>query len=119
MDEMWNPREWDNLGTMVCWHRRYILGDEQGRGDPFKHLAMLNRTRAVYLPLYLLDHSGLAMSTESFNDPWDSGQVGWISVSLDKLRREYGWQRVTKARRAKVLEYLQNEVNEYDEYLSG
>ena len=23
-----NPREWDNLGTMVCWHRNYNLGDE-------------------------------------------------------------------------------------------
>jgi len=24
-----NPRECDNLGTMVCWHDRYTLGDEQ------------------------------------------------------------------------------------------
>lgn len=24
-----SPREWDNLGTMVCWHKRYGLGDEQ------------------------------------------------------------------------------------------
>ena len=22
-----NPREWDNFGTMVCFHRRYALGD--------------------------------------------------------------------------------------------
>jgi hypothetical protein len=27
--EDFNPRDWDNLGTMVCWHRNYILGDEQ------------------------------------------------------------------------------------------
>ena len=26
-----NPREWDNLGTMVCGHRRYCLGDEQAQ----------------------------------------------------------------------------------------
>ena len=29
-----NPREeWDNVGTMRCWHRRYNLGDrpEDGR----------------------------------------------------------------------------------------
>ena len=26
-----NPREWDNLGTMVCGHRRYDLGDEQAQ----------------------------------------------------------------------------------------
>lgn len=29
-----SPREWDNLGTMVCWHRRYNLGDEQPQSDP-------------------------------------------------------------------------------------
>ena len=23
-----NPREFDNLGTMVCFHSRYILGDK-------------------------------------------------------------------------------------------
>ena len=23
-----SPREFDNLGTMVCFHRRYNLGDE-------------------------------------------------------------------------------------------
>ena len=23
-----SPREWDNLGTMVCWHNRYDLGDK-------------------------------------------------------------------------------------------
>jgi len=29
-----SPREWDNLGTMVCFHSRYILGDEQPGGRP-------------------------------------------------------------------------------------
>ena len=24
-----SPREWDNLGIMICSHRRYNLGDEQ------------------------------------------------------------------------------------------
>lgn len=23
-----NPREWDNAGRMLCWHRRYSLGDK-------------------------------------------------------------------------------------------
>lgn len=30
-----NPRkEYSNAGTMVCWHSRYDLGDEQRRDDP-------------------------------------------------------------------------------------
>ena len=28
-----SPRDWDNLGRMVCWHSRYNLGDEQRRDD--------------------------------------------------------------------------------------
>ena len=23
-----SPREWDNVATMVCWHRNYSLGDK-------------------------------------------------------------------------------------------
>ena len=29
-----NPRDWDNLGVMACWHRRYDLGDEQPQCSP-------------------------------------------------------------------------------------
>lgn len=29
-----SPREWDNLGTMVCWHRRYNLGDKTDYKTP-------------------------------------------------------------------------------------
>ena len=29
-----SPREWCNVGTMVCWHRRYNLGDEQPKCGP-------------------------------------------------------------------------------------
>lgn len=29
-----SPRDWDNLGTMVCWHRNYTLGDEQPHQSP-------------------------------------------------------------------------------------
>jgi hypothetical protein len=29
-----SPREWSNVGTMVCWHRRYDLGDEQPKCSP-------------------------------------------------------------------------------------
>ena len=45
--------------------------------------AMLNviSEKYIMMPLYLMDHSGLAMQTESFHDPWDSGQVGWIYVT--------------------------------------
>lgn len=33
-DSPFSPREWDNVGTMVCWHRNYNLGDEHSYSYP-------------------------------------------------------------------------------------
>jgi hypothetical protein len=112
-----SPRSWDNLGTMVCWHRRYNLGDEQPRQDPEDYCADL--PARIELPLYLYDHSGITMSTGPFSCPWDSGQVGFIYVTLERIRKEYGWKRITKQRRAKIEGYLRSEVGTYDDFLRG
>lgn len=32
-----SPRDWDNLGTMACWHGRYTLGDEQPECSGIEH----------------------------------------------------------------------------------
>lgn len=111
-----NPRkDYDHIGTMVCWHRRYNLGDVDGRrhygdGDDFllalaaKHtseeLDDMERVMAivqqhyVMLPLGLIDHSGISMYVGSGphacdSGGWDSGQVGWIYVSAEKAFKEW------------------------------
>ena len=71
----------------------------------------------VFLPLYLLDHSGLSMSTTSFGDYWDSGQVGWIYASKATVIEEYGeW---SKENIEKIKEFMKGEVSTYDDYLRG
>lgn len=37
-DDPPNPREYDVVGTMCCWHRRYTLGDEQPEVSDDEHL---------------------------------------------------------------------------------
>lgn len=54
----------------------------------------------LMLPLYLYDHSGLAMSTETFvgkavHAEWDSGQVGWIYVSKEDALKEFDSDHMT------------------------
>lgn len=73
----------------------------------------------ISLPVYLMDHSGLSVSTGGFSCPWDSGQLGLIYVSKDKVRQEYGIKHVTKAWQEKVEGYLRGEVETYDQYLTG
>jgi len=95
-----SPREWSNLGTMVCSHRRYDLGDEQANTEDYvgwdSWLAgeVLDKHEAgsvVFLPLYLYDHSGITMNTTGFSCPWDSGQVGWIWATKKTFREETGY----------------------------
>lgn len=131
-----NPRtEFDHVGTMVCWHDRYELGDQQPdcaasefwlclmqerEWDdhrkvvpddlPGHHVERYLHKHFYFLPLYLYDHSGLTMSTDSYSCPWDSGQVGWIYMSKDKAAKE---------RLPDPLACLRMEVAEYDQYLQG
>ena|SRR3990167_9821547 len=111
-----NPREWSNLGKMVCFHRQYDLGDKHNLSIEDVH-ELTSRGDVLWLPLYLYDHSGITMRTGSFNDPWDSGQVGIIYVDYVTIRKEY--KRVTKSTKARVFSVLENEVEIYDAYITG
>ena len=114
-----SPRDWDNLGTMVCWHRNYRLGDKHSFATPEDFLESDEyKDAAVILPLYLYDHSGITIRCAPFSCPWDSGQVGFVYVSKEKARSEFG-KRLTKKRLTQVEKCLRGEVKTYDDYLTG
>lgn len=137
-----SPREWDNAGTMVCWHREYNLGDkneyskprdflidvinkQQNKDNDFENieegkLMEMASKKAIIKPLYLYDHSGITMSTSRgypYNDPWDAGQVGYIYMTHDQVKKEYG--KVTPETLKKADELMDAEVKTYDQYLRG
>jgi len=114
-----SPREWDNLGTLVCWHRRYTLGDEHEFTEPERAREHFKATGAIVLPVYMYDHSGITLRTTPFSCPWDSGQVGYIYVEPEKARREMQTKRLTKEVREKIEKVLAAEVETYAEYVSG
>jgi len=63
-----SPREWDNLGTMVCWHRRYNLGDEQPSSPPQEWMKELARTFTNYEELDCMSKRFQALESISFED---------------------------------------------------
>ena len=129
-----NPREWsDSPCVMVCWHRRYTLGDEQPKCSPDEWLEqmanidtdvdsyeferdtcmrMIEEQGTLISPLYLYDHSGITISMGGFSCPWDSGQVGWIYTTKKSIEAE-GWT-IEQAQH-----YMKCEVETYDDYLTG
>jgi hypothetical protein len=125
-----SPRQCDNFGTMVCFHGKYNLGDDENcyRDERFNSWDELrdeierNENPGVILPLYLYDHSGITMKTHPFNDRWDSGQVGFIFVSEEKIREEFSIDDndvVTDEVLESAKKILEGEVIIYDQYLTG
>ena len=128
-----NPREFDNLGSMVLYHRRYNIGDKweylPGHYKPSHQefsgwdemLSYFEKVHdlAVCFPVYMYDHGDVALDVEPFYSPWDSGQVGFIFVSKAKLRKEYNVKRLTQSIIEKAKSALIAEVADYNDYLSG
>lgn len=113
-----SPRSWDNLGTMICFHSRYNLGDKHNYSRE-EGQELLKGKDIISLPLYLYDHSGITMNTTGFSCGWDSGCVGFIYVTKETIRKEYGVKRITKEIIEKVTKVLKGEVETYDQYLTG
>jgi hypothetical protein len=128
-----SPREWSNVGTMVCWHRRSHLGDVQVSSDVGRWVADLisklpkkDKPAGVgkmtwwhalcathfVLPLYLYEHGSMTMNTTGFSCLWDSGQVGFIYCTKKKGLAECGSEEAAR-------KYMVGEVEAYDTYLRG
>lgn len=118
-----NPREWDNFGSMVCFHGKYTLGDKHGVESPdysswseVRDYIEAELGAMVILPLYLYDHSGISISVGSLraqHASWDSGQVGFIYCT-DGDMVDAG---VKTLDQAEAL--LRGEVMCYNAYLTG
>lgn len=122
-----NPREWnDYLGKMVCFHKRYDLGDKTdlksemfNSWEELKEHLIKEEHAVIISPLYLYDHSGITIKIGSFygllsqgHAEFDSGQVGFIYVTKEALKEED----IDKKQAEKILKA---EVEEYDSYLRG
>lgn len=122
-----DPREDDNLGVLLCWHRRYALGDRNPYPAPdgFYEDRVLQQSLCVMLPVYLMDHSGLSITTDCslFRavDPvrWDWGQLGVIYATRKAVCETFGVKRISEKRRKQAGEVLIQEVKTYNSWQRG
>jgi hypothetical protein len=165
--DYFSPRTFfDNLGTMVCWYKKYEIGDkhdfssenffrelateidptieerieywESGNGlkkliDKHGHIkaycivedniqnivSKVIENNVIYLPIHMYDHSGVTIRTTPFSCHWDSGQLGFIYVTKEKIKKEFQVKRVSKRLFKRVEEFLQAEVKIENDSLTG
>ena len=139
-DNAESPRTWDNLGTIICFHKRYSLGDNnEKRGgkylvtekaedfngwDGMAEYLIKEKKAVVVFPLHLYDHSGISIKVGNFyglapHASWDSGQVGFIYITKEKALKEFSKKKLTKALINKLEKLLIGEVETYNQYLTG
>jgi len=126
-----NPRNWDNLGIMTCFHKRYTLGDTHdltssmfNSWEEVEDHLLRKEGAVVILPLFFYDHSIQSISTRSFlgrahHADWDSGQVGFIYITRKRIKECLGKNRLTKKVREYVEQILNAEVEELDKWIRG
>lgn len=123
-----HPRkEFENIGTLYTLHRNMQPEEDFGKHFEFEEVFandsydFTDEFEKNYIAhrVYMYDHSGQTVSTSPFSCRWDSGLLGIIAVSIEDVKKEYNWKNITKKRRDKIEEYLQGEVETYDDYLTG
>lgn len=79
----------------------------------------------ILFPIFLYDHGSITISTGSQlfracdSYGWDWGQAGFVGITAEKIRKEYGKKRISKKVREQAEKLLLAEVETYDEYLRG
>lgn len=121
-----NPRErWYNLGLIAAWHPRYALGDKDHNftytADPREWIKKREQEDCLWLPLYLYDHSGITIQTAPFSCPWDSGQIGYVIATPEKIEECFGFDpaNLTQEQRERVEKSLRAEIAVYNQFLRG
>ena len=143
-----DPMDWDNLGKQVYWHRRMNLGHcwkETNKYSPSEWLIReivsdgfedeefldacelpalfeLFSKNNLVIPVHAYEHGGITISASGRRAGWDSfdsGQLGFVYVSHEDIKKEYNVKRLTKKVLEKAEKILRDEVSNYDDYLNG
>jgi len=81
-----------------------------------------NEGAVLYLPVYMMDHSGITLSTVPFGGDhgnFDSGQIGYIFATREEILETYDVKRLSLSTKVLVLEDLNRIINLYTIFLEG
>lgn len=112
-----SPRNWDNLGTLVCFGKHKYLGHEKDFDNPKEIQRYFKKENCLVLPVFMYTHGMSLISTMPFSDPWDSGQIGYIYATPDTIVKEYGFD--NQQTRERAVKCLEEEIKILNIWLTG
>ena len=130
-----NPREWDNLGTILIapdkshWVESPddVVDSSIPLGnDPYEHWENLRREQlklrtsdiATAYPIIKYEHGAIRLSLGR-KSGWDYGVIGFIYVTKEQVRKCYGVKRITKSILERAENCLQAELDTLTNWLNG
>jgi hypothetical protein len=128
-----SPRSWDNLSRCIFTGGYQHLGDahdvkfdgyytdrfdfiEKGEQELRKQL----KDVVICKPVHLYSHSGETISTEltyPYNCRWDSGTIGFVVVTKQDIRNNWGIKRVTQEYIDHAERILDGEIKTLDQFI--
>lgn len=147
-DEPLNPRhDYSNFSHFALGHNRYDVGDKDTISDlrtlimehpnfrkeyhydynlnalpDLEALGLEMDVFAIHMPVYGYEHGDLAVSlsrTGQFADQFDSGKLGFIYVTKQDIRDNFGKKYVTKALIERSKSVILGEFEEYKSFIEG
>ena len=130
-----NPRECDNLGTiLIAPNKAHWIASHDGVVDtsipfgnsPYEHWENLRNKQlnlkksdiAIAYPITKYEHGAISLSL-GYTQGWDYGIVGFVYVTKETLRKEYGVKRITKSIIECTGNRLQDELDMLTSWLNG
>ena len=130
-----NPRDLDNLGTILIAPNKaqWIAGPDDivdtsiplGK-NPYEHWDNIRREQlklkksdiAIAYPITKYEHGFISLSL-GYTQGWDYTVSGFVYVTKETLRKEYGVKRITKSIITRAESCLQSELDLLTSWLNG
>jgi phage/plasmid-like protein (TIGR03299 family) len=117
-----SPRSWDNLCTMVCWHRRYDLGDKHDFDDVDEFLVFSNThdgsgaVKVACTPVRVCCQNTLNLALSTAKRSWTCKHMGkmedklWEATHTLQLANKYMEELRINAEKLAEVKISQDEV---------
>lgn len=106
----------DDLVRIGYTATRYCLGTKRCTAD---ELRAIEKSDAIWVPVYAYIHSGTSIATTPFSCPWDSGQCGIAWMSKKDAIKNWGKKLMTPKVREKAIAYIEGRVKMFDQWVQG